>query len=311
MAIWDIAEQPAKEQFDYWHDVICDVFIPMTPQRLEPGNGFGGRVEARPFGSVTRTDVRSEPQRTIHGPREVDQSDGDFYFVNLVVEGRCHMRQNGRESVASAGQFAVVDTSEPYYLDFDQRWRMLTYRVPHTLLGSRLAHPRQGTVTPIDARSGLGGVVAAMMRSWWDVDQRHFPHLADDVEQSFAAVVSAAMGSEDRDGSVRDALLAAVLRYVSTHLGDPSLSVITVCRRFAISPRSLHNLFAGRENTFAGTVRAMRLERCARLLADPANKLTITEIAQRHGFTDSTTFSRAFRRRFGMTPRDVRVHAPD
>jgi AraC family transcriptional regulator, positive regulator of tynA and feaB len=311
MAIWDIAEQPATEQFEYWHDVICDVFIPMTPRRLEPGNGFGGRVESRPFGSVTRTDVRSEPQRTIHGPREVDQSNGDFYFVNLVLDGRCHMRQNGRESTAAAGQLAVVDTTEPYYLDFDQHWRMMTFRLPHTLLSSRLAHPRQGTVTPMDAYGGLGGVAAAMMRAWWEVDQTPSAHMAGELEQSFAAIVSAAMGSVDRDGSVRDAVRAQILRFVSARLGDPTLSVATVCRRFAISPRSLHNLFAGQENTFAGTVRAMRLERCARLLADPGNELTITEMAHRHGFTDSTTFSRAFRRRFGVAPRDVRAQATD
>ena len=311
MAIWDIAEQPAGEQFEYWHDVICDVFIPMTPQRVAPGNGFGGRVEARPFGSVTRTDVRSEPQRTVHGPREVDQSNGDFYFVNLVLDGRCHMRQNGRESTASAGQLAVVDTTEPYYLDFDARWRMMTFRLPHTLLSSRLSHARQGTVMPMDASSGLGGIAAAMMRAWWEVDQPQSAYVAGELEQSFAAVVTAAMGSHDRDGSVRDAVRVQVLNFVSAHLGDPALSVATVCRRFAISPRSLHNLFAGQENTFAGTVRQMRLDRCARLLADPANKLTITQIAQRHGFTDSTTFSRAFRRQFGVPPRDMRVRTTD
>jgi AraC family transcriptional activator of tynA and feaB len=308
MAIWDIAEQPAKEQFDFWHDVICDVFIPMTPQRWEAGHGFAGRVEARPFGSVTRTDVGSEPQRTIHGPREIAQSDGEFYFVNLVIEGRCRMRQNDRESVAAAGQLAVVDTTEPYCLDFDNPWRMLTFRVPHTLLGSRLAHPRQGTVTPIDASSGFGAVASAMMRAWWDVDQPRSPYVADDMEQSFAAVVTAAMGSQDRDGSVRDTLRSEVLRFVAAHLGDATLSVVTVCRRFAISPRSLHNLFADQENTFAGTIRAMRLDQCARLLKDPANDLTITEIANRHGFTDSTTFSRAFRRQFGAAPRDMRGH---
>ena len=94
MAIWDIAEQPAKEQFDFWHDVICDVFIPMTPQRSEPGHGFAGRVEARPFGSVTRTDVGSEPQRTIHGPREIAQSDGEFYFLEVAARvGGAHIAE--------------------------------------------------------------------------------------------------------------------------------------------------------------------------------------------------------------------------
>jgi AraC-like DNA-binding protein len=309
MPLWDIAERPAKEQFEYWHDVICDVFIPMTPQRLQNGNGFSGRVEARPYGVVTRTDVASDAQRTIHGPREVARSNGDFYFVNLVLDGRCHMWQNGRESTASAGQLAVVDTTEPYYLDFDRRWRMMTFRVPHALLSSRLAHPRQGTVTPMDAYSGLGGVAAAMMRAWWNVDEPQSAHVAADMEQSFASVLTSAMGSGDRDSSVKNELRGEVLRFISAHLSDPALSVATLCRRFAISPRFLHNLFAGQENTVAGTIRAMRLEQCARVLSDVANTLTITEIAHRHGFTDSTTFSRAFRRHFGKAPRDVRTQA--
>lgn len=311
MPVWDIAEQPAQEQFGYWHDVICDVFVPMTPQRLERGNGFGGRVEARPYGVVTRTDVRSDAQRTIHGPHEVARSSGGFYFANLVLDGRCHMRQNGRESTASQGQLAVVDTTEPYYLEFDRRWRMMTFRVPHSLLSSRLSHPRKGTVTPMDAYSGLGGVAAAMMRAWWNVDQPQSAHVTDDLEQSFAAVLAAAMGGGDRDSSINDTLRGEVLRFVAAHLSDPALGVATVCRRFAISPRLLHNLFTNRENTFAGTIRAMRLEQSARLLSDPGNKLTITEIAQRYGFTDSSTFSRAFRRHFGAAPRDVRAQAPD
>jgi AraC-like DNA-binding protein len=50
----------------------------------------------------------------------------------------------------------------------------------------------------------------------------------------------------------------------------------------------------------------MRLAQCARLLADPLNDSTVTEISLRHGFTDSASFSRAFRRQFGMAPREMR-----
>jgi AraC-like DNA-binding protein len=78
-----------------------------------------------------------------------------------------------------------------------------------------------------------------------------------------------------------------------------------VCRRFAISPRTLHTLFAGSGESFAATVRRLRLERCASLLADPANRATVTAIAAAHGFDDPTSFSRAFRRHFGIAPREV------
>jgi hypothetical protein len=60
LPVWNIAEQPIQDQFDYWHDVICEVFIPMTPKRSIPGVGFASGVEARALGDVSRTDVWSQ-----------------------------------------------------------------------------------------------------------------------------------------------------------------------------------------------------------------------------------------------------------
>jgi AraC-like DNA-binding protein len=199
-----------------------------------------------------------------------------------------------------------VDTRVPYFLDFESQWRMFTFRVPHKLLSSRLSNPRQGTAMPIDGGSGVGGLAAAMMRSMWKLEEPDSVHARLELEQSFAAVVSAALGARDRGESAQDALRTDVLRFVAANLGDPGLSVVTVCRRFAISPRLLHRLFEGQEHTFAETVRTMRLKQCARLLADPLNRSTITDIALRHGFTDSASFSRAFRRNFGIAPREMR-----
>jgi AraC family transcriptional regulator, positive regulator of tynA and feaB len=304
--VWNVAEQPVDDQFDYWHDVICDVFIPMTPQRSFHGAGFPGGVEAKALGTISRTDVWSQAQQTSHGPREVAQSGGSYYFVNLMLAGECRIRQGDREAVASPGQLWVVDTTRPYLLDFASQWRMFTFRVPHEQLSSRLSNWRQGTVLPIDGTAGVGGLAAAMMRSMWTLDNPGSSHVQVELEQTFTAAVSAAMGARDQDQPGRDALRADVLRFAAANLPDPGLSVSSVCRNLAISPRLLHRLFEDREGTFSQTVRSMRLKRCARLLADPANRSTITDIALQHGFTDSASFSRAFRRGYGMTPSEMR-----
>jgi AraC-like DNA-binding protein len=44
-------------------------------------------------------------------------------------------------------------------------------------------------------------------------------------------------------------------------------------------------------------------------LRDPANRLTVTEIAYRFGFSDHAQFSRAFRGHFGMSPKELRDRA--
>jgi AraC-like DNA-binding protein len=320
MPLWDIARRPAGEQFGYWREVICQAFVPLAPERTTDRAGFPSQVEERALGTLNRARIRSQPQRVAHGRREVGRSRGAYYFVNLQLAGRCAVRQGRAESIVTRGQFAVLDTTEPYYLDFESDWRMLSFRVPYELLHGRLADPRLGTGLGIDTGAGTGAVVAALMRALWELDGPTGAGAAAELEQSFAAVTAVALGTvglgpEPAADPVGDRLShsgirTAVLRFVQANLGEEDLSVTTVCRRFAISPRLLHTLFEDQPASFAGTVRGLRLDRCARLIADPGTTASITEIAARHGYPDPASFSRAFRRQFGVAPRDVRGQPP-
>lgn len=303
MPVWDIERRPADEQFDYWREVVCQAFVPLTPRRTTVTSGFPGRVESNPLGTVNRARLRSVPQAVAHGPREVGRGDGGYYFVNLQLAGRCLVRTSAGESLVRPGELTVVDTAQPYWFTFGENWRMLSYRIAHPALRSRLPSAGHGIGVSIDGTAGFGGVLTALMRSTWDLPACPVPEL----EQSLVSVLALAMDAlaEPAEGRTRDAVRAAVLRHVEAELGTPELSVTSVCRRFGFSPRYLHTLFAGTPETFAATVRGLRLDRCARLIAAPGRTETITSIAGRHGFADPASFSRAFRRRFGVAPRDV------
>lgn len=305
MPIWDVAQLPARDQFAYWHEVICRAFVPLRPVRARGGTGFAARVETRPLVDVNRALILSQPQVTHHGPREVAATAGAYYFVNLQLAGRCHARQ-GAASVVEPGQFVVVDTTRPFRFDFDDEWRMLSFRVPHEQLQARLAGrvPRVGVA--LDGGGGPGAVVAALMAALWHLDGDTDQTALRDLEQAFASSLIAAAATERDTGIDRGALRAAVLQHVRDHLFDQALSVASVCRRFAVSPRTLHNAFASSGDSFAATVRGLRLDSCATLLSDPSTRTTVTDIASAHGFVDPTSFSRAFRRRFDCSPRDMR-----
>ncbi|MEU7814695.1 AraC family transcriptional regulator [Pseudonocardia sp. NPDC049154] len=301
MAVWDVAARPEREQFGYWHEVICRAFVPLTPRRADrAAPGFAARVETRPLQQVVRAHIASQPQATLHGPAEVARTDGAFYFLNLQVAGRCRVRQGGADAIVGPGEFTVVDTTEPYRFDFDAPWRMVSYRLPHELLDGRRLRPRLGARW--DGR-GAGGVVSAMIGALWEVDDAG--PAAAELEFALAAAVTAA-AAPGPQAPAGELLRAAVLRYVRGRLGDPALSVAAVCRRFAVSPRTLHAAFAGSGDTFAATVRRLRLEQAAALLADPADTRTVTQIASSVGFVDPASFSRAFRRAHGYAPSELR-----
>jgi AraC-like DNA-binding protein len=89
------------------------------------------------------------------------------------------------------------------------------------------------------------------------------------------------------------------------HRADPSrLSVDVLAREFFVSRRRLYRLFEQIHTSPGDYVRRARLATAARMLQ--LRRQTITDIAAACGFDDATTFTRAFRREYGMTPRDWR-----
>ncbi|MBN9790074.1 hypothetical protein DMP17_15915 [Pseudonocardia sp. TMWB2A] len=51
---------------------------------------------------------------------------------------------------------------------------------------------------------------------------------------------------------------------------------------------------------------ALRLAHCARALADPDDRRSLTRLATDLGFADLSHLDRSFRREFGTRPRDLR-----
>ena len=71
-------------------------------------------------------------------------------------------------------------------------------------------------------------------------------------------------------------------------------------------------MFEAEGTTFTQYVLAQRLARAHGLLADPRLRAEkITALALDCGFGDVSYFNRAFRRRYGVAPSDVRAQASD
>jgi len=109
---------------------------------------------------------------------------------------------------------------------------------------------------------------------------------------------------------VRAARLCAIKHEILENFDHHDLSITKVAARHAVTPRFIQRLFESEGMTFSKYLLEQRLACAHRLLSDPRHRgLTITAIAFDAGFGDLPYFNRAFRRRYGATPSDVRSSA--
>lgn len=100
-----------------------------------------------------------------------------------------------------------------------------------------------------------------------------------------------------------------VERLILAHLGSARLDVARLATLSGMSRSSLHRLFEA-EGGVSRHILATRLQLVRRDLANPAFAAeSVTTLAERRGFHDPASFSRAFRRAFACTPRAFRAAA--
>jgi AraC-like DNA-binding protein len=133
-------------------------------------------------------------------------------------------------------------------------------------------------------------------------------HIHDLIALAIGATRDAAEIAKSR--GARAARLRAIKEDITTLLDQPDLSVATIAARHRIKPRWVQRLFESAGTTFTEYVLAQRLVRAHRLLTNPlyANQ-KVSTIALDIGFGDLSYFNRAFRRRYGTTPSELRAAA--
>ena len=132
------------------------------------------------------------------------------------------------------------------------------------------------------------------------------------VSQSLADLLPPLMGyGQPAAGSPANSTQAAILyricQTIERKLADSDLIPAKLADAEGISERYLQKLFESTGNSFTHYIRERRLQRTWAALSNPAEaQHSIYEIAFRSGFNDSAYFSRVFRHRFGLSPRELR-----
>ncbi|HNU11424.1 MAG TPA: helix-turn-helix domain-containing protein [Rubrivivax sp.] len=295
-----------EERPEYWRHAIAhalNVDIRVEPLRDEP---FDIRMALQDWGELRFMHVQGSAHRsTRRGPGR----SGELALV-LQLDGVCEIGDRRRRASLGPGDIAIMPP------DFEcVHAPRGSYRHVLVDLGLDLA----GELLP-QWKTLIGGTFAAdhpaaaalVDLARWMLTYRE--SLPDEAQGALATTLLALVPRLSQASAPVDApasTLAPIARaqrqrveaFIREHLADAALDVARIARELGLSVRYVHKLFACGPGVMQW-VQEQRLLACHDELTRRGTR-PVSSIAYGWGFASPSHFSRAFRRRFGVSPSQV------
>ncbi|MFB8236966.1 helix-turn-helix domain-containing protein [Kitasatospora purpeofusca] len=308
---------PAADRFEWFREAVATEVMPLSIS-TDHAADFHADIAGVELGPVRMASFAYSPIVARRSAAHVRQGDPEDYQLTLVSGGSFRLSHMGRDELI-AGDMVLADTSRPMATECVRAGgpvRALVLQVPRSAVPLRPDRVDRLLARRIPARRGSGAILSGFLNTL--VGQA--PHCAEDELAGLGPVLLDLVGAclahqlgalDEAPAEVRARLtLERVLAFIEHNLGDPDLTPRLIAERHHLSLRALYALFEDRPESVAATVRRRRLERSYADLArrDPGDR-SVRAVAARWGFSSHAAFSRAFRERYGITPREHRAGA--
>lgn len=317
--LWSTGSVRPQRQFDHWCDFVNRAHSRWDIQRQDfdqfPAFIREGRFEQ--FRLVNLTSAQGNI-KGVRGSREIAIDDEALYNILFIEKGSECLIISGDEVFLNAGDIVVWDNTRPMTFITGKSLHQITLAVTHERLQHVFPAINEFIGVPFSTQSGVNRLFADHLQSldaeFGKLTSQQARYVLDSTLRLLSSALENNAGDFETDQrSIQ--LFSSICLYIDGNLDDLDLSISAIADHFSVSVRHLHRLFHKSEMTVAKYILMQRLMRCKQELESPSYKsTTITEIALKWGFNDSSTFSKTFRRVYGVSPREYRktsTGAPD
>lgn len=295
------------DPFGAWRSVL-EVLFEFGPPRRTSSISFGASLVVHHFGTFLLCRSRAfggRYRRSRH--RLVD--DLDHIVVSCLLSGGIALAHPAAKRLRP-GDIAILDLSAPFTFAASEadalHLIMPRWALPASIADQHPASPRilsRGSAMGIIVRGMLEALAAAALR------------LAGGETLALSGVIPELLASclastaAPPHAGTRGSIGQRLRRHIEENLHRDDLTPLTIARELGVSRTQLYRQFE-KVGGVRSYIRRRRLRRSLIALCDPRHlDRRIGEIAYDAGFADEAHFSRLFRQRFGVSPREARASA--
>ncbi|WP_229199687.1 AraC family transcriptional regulator [Bradyrhizobium acaciae] len=300
---------PPPEQFEVWKTRMASLVDVAPAEDHSPAQGFEVEYLTCNMADVVFTSGRFAAQTIARAAKPSQGAPVDTWWLFRVRAGEARFETRERRMHAEQGAVFLIS------LDDDFRGSITNYD------GLVLALPRRSFADVADQLDGvcnilLSGNLIELLADYLDrLEARIILMSPEELRQAGRAtaqmIAACIQLSSDRleqaSGTIESMLFERARLYIETHLGDFDLTPDRVARQLRISRSALYRAFES-VGGVAGYILRKRLRAAHAELVGSTDR-QVQEIAYRHGFKLASDFTRAFRREFGVSPREMRERA--
>ncbi len=302
-------EQPPARQFAFWQERDGGMLEHLAPARPSHA-GFAASARTWRFGGFAMMQVAIDGGRYRRTAAHARRDSIDHWTLTIATKGRRVFRSGDSVQLMRPGEVHVGSLDAGFETErSDSAW--LHLYVPRDLFPEIAAVIDAARLRPVPGATGQ------LLRDYLENLAQVLPQMtaaeASGVAEATRAVLAAMLApSSDRLAAatprLRQTQLARVRRIVRDNLGSATLGPERLCRLAGISRSQLYRLFEPLGGV-ASFIQSERLRAAQRALVDPADRRSISGIAEAVGLFDCSSFSRMFRRAYGCSPREMRMLA--
>lgn len=298
-----------RDRLNYWLDVSSKLVVKADcqPDRADP---FFAELAGDSLSTIGLMRVHMSTVGITHDKSHVANGIDDDVLICQPLAGSYYVEQDNREVICNAGEFSLLETRLPYAVRIAKNTQILIAKVRRADLECRIGRVSNFAAREGDWSRGVTKLTSSLLAQ--------LPKVIDELDKEEKDMIGAQLldllgaslvdsGKNAKLSSSKAQLLLKLRTAMSERLSQPHVTVQEIAVSAGVSVRYANSLLVEQNKSLSSLFMEMKLDRCKRALEDAGQAhRTISEIAYAWGFSDTTHFTRRFKKLYGILPSEIR-----
>lgn len=303
-------EIPLKHQFEVFKQTLSPIFDVIP---LEDTQSFSYSITSYLVDQLTFTQSSFDEIQLTRTSRHLSHHGPDFITLQYLCSGALQTTLNNQKPLRVTSDVVSIQDFSHAFSSVGKANRFLSVIIPRHKIAMHEQIYQRHPILSWPVNSPAGQVLTQAWLTLWEnlpnTSQTAAPAIAQGFLGLLNGLLSGLVPTHNNMAVHTQAALAtedAMKAYLRAHIHLPNANVKMLCQVFHCSRATVYRLFTA-EGGVCAYVRKQRLTRCYQTLQQlpPSSRKTISEIAHQWGFTDPASFSRLFRKQYGISPSEV------